>query len=81
MDTTYMLFSQNHLRYLRIFRFPHILASFLKLNDFTIDLFAKKLTLSTFSSLELIFPGNSVDFAFSFRLYSSEQKNGIRGNF
>ena len=56
----------NHLRCLRKSLFPLILASFLKLNDFTIDFFAKEVALITSSSPELIFSRNSADSAFSF---------------
>ena len=45
----------NHLRCLRKSLFPLILASFSKLNDFTIDFFAKEVALITFSFPELTF--------------------------
>ena len=53
--------SINHLRCLRNFLFPFILASFSKINDFTIDFFAKEVVLITFFFPELIFSGNSAD--------------------
>ena len=71
----------NHLRWLRKCLFALILASYSKLNDFTINFFAKEIALITFYSPELTFSRNSADSAFSFRLYSSEQKRGIGGNF
>ena len=43
----------NHLRCLRKSHFPLILVSFSKLNDFTIDFFAKEVALITFSFPEL----------------------------
>lgn len=46
-----------------------ILASFSKLGDLVIDLFAKEVALVTFTCPEVAFPGNSTNSVFSFWLY------------
>ena len=61
--------------------FPHILGHFSTINDFVIDLIAKKAELDTFFHPALTFSRNSTDSAFSFWLYSLKWKRRIRGNF
>ena len=61
--------------------FPYILVGFLKLNEFTINLFAKEVPLVTFVCPVLTFDRNFVDSVFPFWLYSSEGTRRIRWNF
>ena len=55
----------KYLQCLRKALFSHILATFSKLNNFTINFFPKEVALVTFFSPELTFSRNSADSAFS----------------
>ena len=61
--------------------FPSYFYKLFKVKWLHNQFFAKEVALATIFSTKMIFSRNSVDFTFSFWLYSSEQKRGIRGKF